>query len=297
MKQVNIEALKKDIANKAATIAEARRIIDKAKEEAARKLADPNCSDRLNKAINSSLEAVKTAEWFIEKVAHDEDKTADRIIALKAVKISHHTSEKIEDADSVDSCSSCDFCEKASHCAGWICQKCYARRMNKRYINSLIRHAANVAILMVRDFTSAELAAMSASALYVRINSDGETPNATSARNILKWAGRPENKARNIGYWYKNTPAIREALETVKKPSNVILVQSSPITGKTAEWDGISDVIFTVFETLEEVNAAIAAGARRCNGVKCKDCGWKCYQKQHKTTGRPVYVAELKRNH
>lgn len=290
-KEANLTA----IAEKAATVVECRRILDYASDKAAKKLADPELSERAKKAINTSLEALNTARKFIDKVAAGTVKKADKIAALQAVNVSHHTSLKIEDADSIDSCSNCDFCEKASHCPGWICVKCYARRNATRYVGALIRHAANAAILMAYDFSAADLAIIQAGALMIRINSDGETPNATYARNILRWAARPENRPRNIGYWYKNTPAIREALETVKKPANVVFVQSSPITGQPAAWDGISDVIFTVYDTEEEVAAAVAAGARRCNGIQCKACHWKCYTRNKKSNG-PVYVAELKRN-
>ena len=287
------------IARKAAELEEARRIIRDAEERAAEVLSNPATSDKQKKAIETALKALQAARVFVDKVTAGDKITAeDKRQALQAVAVSYHSdkSSKIEGASSIDSTSRCDFCEKASRCPAWVCYHCYARRITARYILTHIRHAANAAILMSYLFDSRDLVFLQAGALVVRINSDGETPNATFAANVFRWARRAENKARRVGYWYKNEKAIRDGRKITERPANVILIQSSPITNKPAEWDGQSDAIFTVYDNIEEYNKAIAAGAVACAGVKCLRCGWSCYSKaaRRKSSG-PVYIAEMLR--
>lgn len=46
------------------------------------------------------------------------------------------------------------------------------------------------------------------------------------------------------------------------------------------KYDCWIDYSFTVYRP-SELKAALNAGAGICNGRKCRDCGYKCYNKGH----------------
>ena len=225
-----------------------------------------------------------------------ESKTAtpdERRALVKLISIGKHAGGKIAGSESIDGSCHCDFCEKMAQNPDFICHECYARGDDEQKKTSpQIRHITNAAILSAVLFTLADLRLLPISAQRVRFCEDGDTVNVTMAQNLLRIA--KVNPSAACGYWYKNSPTVKAAVAIEGKPRNVRLVQSSPVVGRPAAHDGISDVIFTVYMTAEEVAAAIAAGAVRCNGVKCQVCGWNCYTCKRRE-GCPVHVAELLR--
>lgn len=182
---------------------------------------------------------------------------------------------------------------------GLICGECYA--CSKRELMksaAQIAHARNVLIFANVDFTEEELATLyipcDIERPYCRINEDGDFCNQLHAENIIKIVKTHKNI--NFGTWYKNRPALYGAIDKLGKPENMEVVFSVPVISKNIESikklaGKHDDKVFAVFNTEEEVNAAIKAGFVKCNGVKCIICGFRCYKK----AGEVLFIAELKR--
>ena len=228
-----------------------------------------------SKKFEKDLLTVKT---ILEKDVITE---ADRIALLTIYKAAYHDSGKIEGITSYDStATNCAFCAQMRKAAEsnpkHICNYCYdyAQEHSFRGANIVNRHTLNMLIMSNVLFTVEELRLVSASYIN-RVNSSGDTPNTTYARNMFNiMRAYP---GFHFAYWAKHTAAVIEACEIDGKPANVTLVQSSPIIGKPAKLAKYFDIVFTVYATKEELEKALASGACECNGKKCKDCGYKCY--------------------
>lgn len=180
-----------------------------------------------------------------------------------------------------------------------ICGDCYA--CSKRELMksaAQIAHARNVLIFANIDFTEEELATLhipcEIDRPYCRINEDGDFYNQLHVENIIKIM--KTHKAIDFGVWYKNRKAVYGAFDKLGKPENCELVFSVPNISKDIESvkklaGRHDDKVFVVFNTEEEVNAAIKAGFVKCNGVKCILCGFRCYKKADGV----LFIAELKR--
>lgn len=206
---------------------------------------------------------------------------ADRIELIMLYHAAFHTGGKIAGVTSYDSsATNCEFCKKCRAAAekvdSHICAKCYdyAQEHGFKGPNMLNRHTLNMVIMSSVEFTREELARIPASKIN-RVNSSGDTPNTTYAINMLNLAH--VNRYFNFAYWVKNTAAVIAAVEKVGKPKNMILVQSSCIIGRPAKLAKYFDYVFTVYESEEAVKNAIVSGAMSCNGTKCQECGYKCY--------------------
>ena len=220
--------------------------------------------------------------FAIADILNKEEITAeDRIELLKLYKSSFHKSGKIEGITSFDSsATNCGFCQQMRKTAEnnplHICGYCYdySQEHSFKGVNVLNRHSLNMLIMASVDFTVDELRFLSAGYLN-RINSSGDVPNETYARNMIRIClAFPGAK---FGFWAKNTAAVVAACDELGKPENVKLIQSSPIIGKPSKLAKYFDNVFTVYLTKDETEKAVAAGANECNGKKCKECGYSCY--------------------
>lgn len=223
-----------------------------------------------------------------ENITHD-----DRMILLRIYKPSFHKDGKIEGITSFDSsCKHCEFCQKMIKVAGEdilvICGGCYDDAQEKYRGFVANRHGLNLLIMKSVEFTVEELATIPTTELN-RINSSGETPNKTYAINMLRIMYAHEFV--RFAYWGKNVGPIVAAVREVGKPKNCILIKSSVRIGIPDELPEFFDYVFTVYPTKELCEAAIATGAAECNGLKCKECGFKCYYGTHKGTN----IAEVLR--
>lgn len=223
----------------------------------------------------------------------------DRIELLSLFNSSWHDDGKIELATSIDSSfNGCEFCQKMRKAAESdptiICGSCYDAAQEARWINTRNRHGLNLLIMSAMDYTEDELRIIRASQ-HTRVNSSGETPNEIYARNNIRIA--KINRPYKFGYWGKNTSPIQQAVEDLGKPENLALVQSSIHIGKADKIKKYFDYVFTVYPDEQSTLAAIRAGASPCNGKKCKDCCWKCYEKKHnsKNIAECLRVSEKKR--
>lgn len=208
---------------------------------------------------------------------------ADRIQLLTIYKSSYHDSGKIEGVTSFDSsATNCAFCRGMRHQAegnpAHICNACYDFAAEQYKITALNRHTLNMVIMSRIDFEPDELRIIPAS-LINRINSSGDIPNKTYARNMIKIA--LVNPLFHFGFWAKNTAALIAATDELGKPENAVYIQSSPIIGTPAEKAKYFDHVFTVYVDADAVKAAIEGGAAECNGKKCRECGYKCYLGTH----------------
>lgn len=218
----------------------------------------------------------------------------DRADLLAIYNVAYHEGGKIEGISSCDSsCANCSFCQKMIAIAEGdptiICGHCYDLKQEQYKINALNRHSLNAIIMSVIEYDKEELCAIPLTAI-TRINSSGDTPNETYARNMLN-LGWVNIKKANIGYWAKNIPPIVVACDAVGKPSNVVLIQSSVKIGRPAKLAPYFDYTFTVYPDKESTIAAIQRGSSPCNGMKCRVCNYKCYFKKHKGTD----IAEVAR--
>lgn len=181
-----------------------------------------------------------------------------------------------------------------------ICGMCYACSPQEIFKTlAQMAHVRNVLILSQVEFTDDELATLyipcDLARPYCRINEDGDTVNATHARNIIRiMRTHPQI---NFAWWYKNRSAVYTALDEMNKPDNCRIVFSVPtvsapidrIRKMAGRWD---DAVFAVFKTAEEVDKAVADGFVKCNGIKCFICGFRCYRP---SDGGVLYIAEQMR--
>jgi len=143
-------------------------------------------------------------------------------------------------------------------------------------------------IMMTVEFESNELSIIPAGILN-RIDSAGDIPNKTYARNMIKIAML--NSVGRFAFWAKNTLALIAATDELGKPENAVYIRSSEIIGRPAELPKYFDCVFTVYPDKKSCEEAIKNGAAECNGKKCMECGYKCYKGTHKT----IHIAELLR--
>lgn len=210
----------------------------------------------------------------------------DRMELIHIYQTAYHESGKIEGITSCDSsCNGCEFCQKmlaaAKEDRRIICGKCYDEAQERYKIHSRNRHGLNMVIMSSVEFTEEELGHIYLTE-FSRINSSGDTPNKTYARNMLLLA--KVNPKAKVGYWAKNTAPISAACDEVGKPSNVKLTQSSAFIGRPAKLAPHFDYTFTVYPDKKTCEAAIRNGASACNGKKCRACGFRCYTGEHEGT-------------
>ena len=212
----------------------------------------------------------------------------DHYVHLELLRIynaSYHDNGKIEGITSFDSsCGNCEFCQKmmckAKENPLMICGYCYddAQEQFKIFVRN--RHGLNLLIWSTVLFTVEELKILPATELD-RINSSGETPNVTYAKNSVNLAyAHPD---RHFGYFSKNTAPIVAAIDELGKPKNLVLVQSSIRIGIPDRKAKYFDYVFTVYPDKASCAEAIRNGASPCNGMKCRDCGFKCYYGTHES--------------
>ena len=206
---------------------------------------------------------------------------ADRIKLLTIYHPAYHEGGKIEGITIFDSsATNCEFCKKCRHAAksnpAHICGSCYDYEQEHSFkgVNVLNRHTLNMLIMQSVEFTREELSILDCTKID-RINSSGDTPNVTYAKNMLNIAF--VNGHAKFAYWAKNIYAVQAAIKAVGKPENMTLVQSSCILNKTAKLAEGFDIVFTVYTNKDAVKAAIESGSGECNGKKCAECGYKCY--------------------
>lgn len=236
------------------------------------------------KYIHNEKTAKFEKELFeVKSILEKEEFTqADKYRLLSIYRPSYHESGKIEGITSYDStATNCDFCKlmrKASEEQKLhICGYCYDYEQEHSFkgVNVLNRHTLNMIIMSHVEFEVEELRMLNASYIN-RVNSSGDVPNVTYARNMIKLAYAFINL--RFAFWAKNTCAVKQACKELGKPKNLVLVQSSCIIGYVPKLEEYFDFVFVVFLTKEDIEEALKnKTCGECNGKKCKVCGYKCY--------------------
>ena len=244
----------------------------------------------------SRLESAAAAILEKPELTHD-----DRLQLLQLLNIAYHESGKIETIASVDSCAACGFCEKMRNAAKnnklIICGYCYAYADQWKEA-AWRRHKLNALILSSVLFTMEELKTLAIPSMRCRINEDGDIVNVTHARNIVRLA--LSHSYIEFGFFFKNYEAVESGLhaEGIHKradlPKNIRFIQSSYMIGIKARPLWFTHCVFTVYPNEELTLQAIAAGEFACNGRKCKDCGYHCYNTAL-NDDNVAYIAELLR--
>lgn len=204
---------------------------------------------------------------------------------LAILQPSYHESGKIEGITSIDgSAIHCEFCKSMKAAAEKdstvVCGGCYITALDNLYKGMTARHWLNQLILSETLYTVEQLKAVYIGTEYIRINADGDMRNATQARNVLRLA--KAHKSNRVSIWFKNLPAMKEAIEKEGKPRNVRIIYSACMLNDESaaammeKYDWI-DNVFIVYVDKADTVQAIESGACACNGQKCKDCGFKCY--------------------
>lgn len=208
---------------------------------------------------------------------------ADRLQLLMIYQAAYHDGGKIEGAFSFDSsATNCGFCKAMRAIAEGdplhICNYCYDKKNENYRIESMNRHTLNMVIMMSVDFERDELSIVP-TGLINRVDSAGDIPNKTYARNMIKISFINENG--KFAFWAKHENALIAATDELGKPKNAKYVRSSEHIGTPAALPKYFDYVFTVYPDEESTRKAIEKGAAECNGKKCMECGWKCYYGTH----------------
>lgn len=197
---------------------------------------------------------------------------------FKEIKVSYHTSGKIEGLCSIDTSSLRNpFCEKMSKTAGTVCQKCYAIRAEKYRTNLTECYNNNNELLSSLIINYDELPRINA--LYCRFNAFGELINETHFINLLRIC--KVNQRVSFSLWTKNKKVVDYVFNELhyKKPKNLKIILSSIFINlqqaaeneiKTSKY---YDKLFTVYSKDYINNYGITIN---CGATKCKNC-MKCY--------------------
>lgn len=203
----------------------------------------------------------------------------ERLTLIRVYRAAFHTEHKIAGATSLDSsCHGCEFCQKMRQAAEdditIICAFCYDHKYESYRVNVENRHKLNMLIMSTVEFEEDELALIPVTQI-TRINSSGDIVNEIHARNMIKVCLM--NPFVNFGFWAKHTLPVIKACDSLGKPENCVLIQSSIYIGKAAKLQRYFDYTFTVYATEEDLQEALRQGGVECNGKMCADCGWNCY--------------------
>ena len=154
------------------------------------------------------------------------------------------------------------FCQQMQKQDGVICKHCYAKRV---YPNMEKRYSENTDWFLSEDFRPEPI-----NRSIVRIHSFGELYNEKHFENLIKLFNY--NPQTTFTMWTKRKDIVEKVFARTEKPSNLILIYSSPVLNTTAKLPEGFDKVFTVFTPDQNVEINCAKS--------CKDC-MKCYTKNN----------------
>ena len=167
-----------------------------------------------------------------------------------------------------------DFCSRMRE-SDSVCSKCYASRMEQRYTNLHLAIEKNDTVLSDSIIPNQYLPTFNN--LVIRFHSLGELINTIHLHNFLNIAEK--NPQTIFTLWTKRKDIINKVLSKRIKPSNFILIYSSPIINKIAPLPKYFNKVFSVHSKSSQANI-------NCHG-SCIDC-MKCYS--HNET---VFINEI----
>lgn len=190
------------------------------------------------------------------------------------VKATYKHTGKMNGMVSISTYKGCNGqCEAYSKIEGSICQHCYVDRA-LRYKNNLPKYIENYNILNNRDITTDEIKALKLDNYkFIRFEAFGDLGSTQCFINYCKICNYYNDS--NFTLWTKNPHFIAEALKTIKKPKNLIIIVSSlfvnvPYENKRGY--NFIDKIFTVYDDnyIKHNDITINCGAKQC--ITCKQC-------------------------
>lgn len=160
-----------------------------------------------------------------------------------------------------------------------ICHFCFAAAMLEQYSDLGKKLARNTELLTTRELDPAEVPVINAEKWpMLRFESFGDLNNTTQVYNYFMIAS--VNHKCKAALWTKNPDIIAKAMAEygIKKPSNLVIIYSSPKVNECAadilEKYSFIDKVFTVYDPETAKGVKINCGAR-----DCKKCG-RCYTKR-----------------
>jgi len=166
------------------------------------------------------------------------------------------------------------FCEKMKTIEGSICKRCFANNQLKMQPSTAKKLAAND---WVKYDVIKKKDAPFINAAYFRFEAFGELSTMQQLENYMTIA--KNNKHCNFTLFTKRADLLRAF--SGKKPTNFLIMLSSPMINKQAEADGISDLIHGVFTVYDKKCVKDKEIKINCGSKKCIDC-LLCYKKSKK---------------
>ena len=150
-----------------------------------------------------------------------------------------------------------------------ICAHCFAVGTIKHYSSLGKALASNFELLNAVELPKEQLPIFKPSVEIVRIESFGDIASETQAVNYTNIIKR--NPHAMFGWWSKNMNIIKPVFDTLGKPSNVVMIESSPLIDvECAPSNEYVDKTFTVYSY---DGSHINCGKRSCMGCR------RCYKK------------------
>lgn len=176
------------------------------------------------------------------------------------------------------------FCQSRQGIEGSVCSRCYSDAMCGRYSALAKVLGKNTEVLTTTEIPMEEFPLVNAHAF--RLEAFGDVANETQVKNYFNFCRR--NRRTLFSAWTKNYALYHSVIESgVKKPSNLILIISSPLINHEADISLCphADKVFTVYtkEYAEENGVVINCGKRKC--LSCM----QCYSK----VGSPTIINEI----
>lgn len=191
-----------------------------------------------------------------------------------------HGGGKLEGFGSLNTSSlNNNFCEQMSSCERSICSQCYARRGEKFKKNAKEKFTKNGKKLSGEIIPSSALPDIDGDSDIpetVRIHSHGEVIDEAHAVNIVNIIrNNPETR---FSWYTKRVSMVIDAFNG-RKPENLVLVWSNPITGTVVETDVLPDQVDKAFNVVEDGESHDI----NCGGKDCASCR-ECYKFNTETT-------------
>lgn len=154
-----------------------------------------------------------------------------------------------------------------------ICSACYSMHLNSLRKTLREKLARNTELLTAAVIPVDEMPTLNV--MYFRFEAFGDLQNTVQIQNYFNLCTK--NPETRFALWTKNPFIIRQALaEGAEKPSNLIIIYSSPIVNKPAALEALRivfpfvDKVFTVYDKKHAENVNINCGARHCR--TCLQC-------------------------
>lgn len=188
----------------------------------------------------------------------------------------NHT-EKMEGMASASSaCVVNPICIARSKVEGSICQKCFAKRMFKRYKDNFNCFIDNYELVTSVEIPQELMPIMNY--FIFRIEAFGDVANETQAKNY--WNLATQNGDIGFGWWTKNYEIVAPVFDKYGKPDNVTLVVSSPMLNEQLNIEDYpyADKIMTIYTRKYLKTHKVDINCKK--GDKCLLCK-KCYKKDN----------------